>query len=120
MKRGKSAAQLHPPALSPSRPQPKKERVKRKMNEREREFAEWLANTPGTITASLLTWITVHGNLCLALRHPQNRGPSRKLAVEFVKELGKALVEWKALTPEQLKAAEKLEVEEGSDEFAEV
>lgn len=90
------------------------------MSEREREFAEWLANTQGTVSASLLTWITVHGNLCLALRHPQNRGPSRKLAVEFTKALGKALVEWGALTPEQLKEAEKLEAEEGSSEFAEV
>jgi hypothetical protein len=31
--------------------------------------------------------------------------------------LGKALVEWGALTPEQLEEAEKLEAEEGSKEF---
>jgi hypothetical protein len=82
-----------------------------------RRKAEWLIKTEGTVKANLLTWITVHGNLCLALRHPQNRGPSRKLAVDFVKALGKALVEWGALTPEQLEDAERVEAEEGSPEF---
>jgi hypothetical protein len=82
-----------------------------------RKKAEWLAKTDGTVKANLLTWITVHGNLCLALRHPQNQGPSRKVAVMFTKALGKALVEWGALTPEQLEEAEKLEAEEGSKEF---
>jgi hypothetical protein len=52
-------------------------------------------------------------------KHPQNRGPSRKWAVEFTKALGKALVEWGALTPEQLEEAEKLEAEEGSSELRE-
>jgi hypothetical protein len=82
-----------------------------------RRKAEWLANTQGTVKANLLTWVTVHGNLCLALRHPQNRGSSREWAVKFTKALGKALVEWGALTPEQLEEAEKLEAEEGSTEF---
>jgi hypothetical protein len=82
-----------------------------------RKKAEWLAKTDGTVKANLLTWITVHGNLCLALRHPQNIGSSRKLAVEFTKALGKALVEWGALTPEQLEETEKLEAEAGSSEF---
>jgi hypothetical protein len=84
-----------------------------------REKAEWLAKTSATVKANLLTWITVHGNLCLALRHPQNRGPSRKWIVDFTKALGKALVEWGALTPQQLEEAEKLEAEEGSGEFRE-
>jgi hypothetical protein len=82
-----------------------------------RKKAEWLAKTEGTVKANLLTWITVHGNLCLALRHPLNIGPSRKWAVEFTKALGKALVEWGALTPEQLEETEKLEAEAGSSEF---
>jgi hypothetical protein len=36
---------------------------------------------------------------------------------QAAKALGKALVEWDALTPEQLEEAEKLEAEEGSTEF---
>jgi hypothetical protein len=71
----------------------------------------------GIVKADLLTWMIVHGNLCLALRHPQNRGPSRNVAVMLTKALGKALVEWGALTSEQLEEAEKLEAEEGSREF---
>jgi hypothetical protein len=82
-----------------------------------RKKTEWLANTQGTVKANLLMWVTVHGNLCLALRHPQNRGPSREWVVEFTKALGKALVEWGALTPEQLEEAERIEAEEGSSEF---
>jgi hypothetical protein len=56
-----------------------------------RKKAEWLAKTEGTVKASLLTWITVHGNLCLALRHPQNRGPSREWAVGFTKAWARRL-----------------------------
>lgn len=76
--------------------------------------AQILVSRTGTVTANLLTWITVYGNVCLALRHPQNKGPSRGYAVEFVKKLGRALVEWGALTEEELKDAEKLEREEGA------
>jgi len=76
--------------------------------------ALFLASKTGTVTANLHTWITIHGNVCLALRHPQNRGPSRALAIEFVKGLGRALVSWGALTEEELKECEKLEIEEGS------
>jgi len=50
----------------------------------------------------------------LALRHPANKGPSRPLVVNFTKQLGKKLVEWGVLTHQQLKSAEKLEIEEGS------
>jgi hypothetical protein len=78
------------------------------------ERARILVSKTGTITANLHTWLTIHGNVCLALRHPQNRGPSRQIALVFVKELGKALVRWGAITEEELKDAEKLEAEEGS------
>jgi len=83
----------------------------------ERENAERLVRTKTSVTADLLTWLTIHGNLCLALRHPQNRGPSRQFVVNFVKRLGQMLVTSGAITEEELKAAEKLEAEEGSSDI---
>jgi len=75
--------------------------------------ATFLASKTGTVEADFLTWLTIHGNICLALRHPQNIGPSRLYAIQFVKMLGKALVQWGALTEEEFKDLEKLEIEEG-------
>jgi len=83
-----------------------------------RERARFLAQKTMMINASLLTWITVHGNMCLGLRHPQNRGPSRAYAVAFVRQLGQELVKAGAITEQELKEAEKLEAEEGSEGFA--
>lgn len=78
---------------------------------------EQLEEKKAQVEANLLTWITIHGNLCLALRHPQNRGPSRVYAVAFVKEIGRMLVEHGAITEEQLRKIEKLEAEEGSPDI---
>jgi len=69
------------------------------------------------IKANMITLMSIHGNLCLALRHPQNKGRSRQYVVEFVKKLGRFLVETGAITEEQLAQAERLEAEEGSSEF---
>lgn len=63
---------------------------------------------------NLLTWVAVHGNLCLALRHPKNFGASRPYVVNFVKVLGRNLVRWGAITEEQLKKAERIERERGN------
>ncbi len=67
--------------------------------------------------ASGLVWAAVHGNLLLALRHPENRGSSRKLVVDFVKALEVLLEQEGVLTPNQLRKTRRLEVEAGSDEF---
>ncbi len=45
------------------------------------------------VVADLMTWLTVHGNLSLALRHPGNVGPSRKVVEVFLEQLGRGLVE---------------------------
>ena len=76
-----------------------------------------LLTTNFSISANLLTWLTVHGNLCLALRHPQNRGASRPYVIGFTKELGKLLVRYGVMTEEQLKHAEREEAKEGSTDF---
>jgi len=65
------------------------------------------------VNAPMLTWLAVHGNLCLALRHSENRGPSRPHVEQFVKQLGRWLVVLGAITQRELEAAEKLEREEG-------
>ena len=33
---------------------------------------------------SALHLIAIHGNVCLGLRYPNNKGPNRKLALEFL------------------------------------
>jgi ABC-type nitrate/sulfonate/bicarbonate transport system ATPase subunit len=52
-----------------------------------------VAKNPLMIEADLLTWMTVHGNILLALRHPENTGETRAIAQRFVDELGRKLVE---------------------------
>jgi len=79
--------------------------------------AEELARTTMTVTAPQLTWLAVHGNLCLALRHPDNRGASRPWVLAFVKALGQHLVDAGVLTDAELRVAEKLEAEEGSPDL---
>jgi len=81
--------------------------------------ADWQRlNKKAAISVPLITWVAIHGNLCLALRHPENVGDSRKLVLNFVKELGQFLVHCKVFTKSQLEAMEKVEIEEGSTDFA--
>lgn len=65
------------------------------------------------VHAELWVWMAVHGNLCLALRHPSNRGPSTRAVETFVRALGARLVEEGLLTEDELRDAEKLERQEG-------
>ncbi len=73
-----------------------------------------------TIELDVITLLAVHGNLLLALRHPQNIGISRDIVLNFCKETGEQLVLLKAITPEQLKDAYRLESEEGTPELQEM
>jgi len=81
------------------------------------EEAKKQVSTYNSIMTNQLTWLAVHGNICLALRHPQNKGASRRLVEKFVKELGNKLVEWKVITQQELEATEKLEQEESPHGF---
>lgn len=67
-----------------------------------------------TLNLDALTLLSVHGSLCLALRHPQNKGESRHIVVSFVKQIGQHLVNLGLLTAEQLRQIERIEAEEGS------
>lgn len=71
------------------------------------------------IKVNVLTLMAVHGNLCLALRHPRNLGESRDLVLNFCKQIGEELVLLGAMTPEQLKEAYRMEAEEGTPELLE-
>jgi hypothetical protein len=65
-----------------------------------------------TVDGTLLDWLAVHGNLCLAMRHPGNDGPSRSIVVSVIYRLGKVLVDEGILTPDELESATRLEVNE--------
>lgn len=62
-----------------------------------------------TVEESLFVWMTIHGNLCLALRHPDNTGPSGVYVQKFVDKLGKLLVERRLLTQAQMDYAMSVE-----------
>lgn len=64
------------------------------------------------LRGTLLMWMAVHGNLCLALRHPGNQGSSRALVEAFVYQIGARLVEEGLLSAQELREAEQLEAEE--------
>ena len=69
------------------------------------------AHERATVEASL--WqVAVHGNLCLALRHPGNQGETRALVVSIVHQLAKLLVERGILTQEEMDYATKVEQNE--------
>lgn len=63
------------------------------------------------VTAAGIVWMAVHGNLCLALRHPSNTGPSRLLVQDFVGQLGQHLVAVGILTPSELAEVQRVEAE---------
>jgi hypothetical protein len=53
-----------------------------------------------TITLPPLALLAVHDNVCLALRHPANQGPSRALAEKFVATVEHALIEAGMIDPQ--------------------
>ena len=64
-----------------------------------------------------LTWMAVHGAICLGLRHPGYRGPSRALILNFALELGRRLVDAGVLTAEELVLVERTEQQESPHGF---
>jgi len=66
-----------------------------------------------TLELNLLTIMALHGNLCLALRHPANRGPSTHLVAAVVRQLGEVLLARGALTAAELADVYAVEAEEG-------
>ena len=92
----------------------------------------WLKDV--TIRLNVITLMAVHGNLLLALRRrehwcdprrracnllldPQNLGESRRIVINFIKEIGEQLVLLGAMTPEQLEEAYIVESKAGTPEL---
>jgi hypothetical protein len=65
------------------------------------------AHMPITMTSTALTWLAVHGNLYLALRQQQNRGPSTQLVRDFLQRLDGELVESGLVTQEVVDEARR-------------
>jgi hypothetical protein len=61
------------------------------------------------LTATLLEWMTLHGNLCLGLRHPENQGPSREFAIRVRDRIAALLIEREILTLEEVQHANAVE-----------
>ncbi len=68
----------------------------------------WTRSGEGFLThlrveLTALQMLTVHGNLCLALRHPENLGSSRRFCIEAVHALEKVLQEEGVLDEEDIR-----------------
>lgn len=59
----------------------------------------------------LFVWLAVHGNLLLALRHPENAGSSRAMVEDVVSMLEGAFLDSGLLTEAQLLAMHRQEEE---------
>lgn len=64
------------------------------------------------IDESLFVWMTVHGYLSLALRHPGAQGAAREYAEAFVRKLGRILVERGVFSQAELDHIEQVEKDE--------
>jgi len=71
-----------------------------------------MATERATVEAELITWMAVHGNILLALRHPRNDGPSGRLVSDFAQKLGRMLVDGGLLTEAELAHTYQVEREE--------
>jgi len=60
-----------------------------------------------------LTALAIHGNLCLALRHPENNGASRYLIEKTIKEIEVLLIEDGLINKDDLREIHRVEKEEG-------
>jgi len=63
---------------------------------------------------NMLEVLSIHGNLCLALRHPQNAGMSRQTVLEIVQRLSAIIVDRGVMTPVEMEQALKVERQSGS------
>lgn len=66
-----------------------------------------------TVELPLIAWLAIHGNLCLALRHPQNRGPSRLTCIDALERLAELIIEHGLMTREEMAEAHRVEQQEG-------
>jgi hypothetical protein len=69
------------------------------------------ATTLIDVRLSALEWMCIHGNLCLALRHPNNVGNPREITVSVAQVLARVIVESGLLTQAEMDNAHHVELE---------
>lgn len=75
-----------------------------------------IATDKASIEAELLTWMAVHGNICLALRHPDNNSTRvRPRMVQLINTIGVLLVDSGFMTQAELDDATRYEAAQGND-----
>lgn len=52
-------------------------------------------------------WLSVHSNVCLALRQPENKGSSRTIALTFLASIESVLLADSLLTPDEISLIHK-------------
>jgi hypothetical protein len=54
------------------------------------------------LESDAITWLAVHGNLCLALRHEGNTGAAREMVLGFLESLKEMLVKSNLVTQKEI------------------
>lgn len=54
------------------------------------------------ITMPAHWWLTIHGNVCLGLRHPDNKGSSRGVAITCLTRIENVLLSHSLLSPDDI------------------
>lgn len=65
-----------------------------------------------TMSFTAIQLMAIHGNVCLGLRHPQNRGISRAIVKSFILDAEKKLVECGLLNEDDIRKIHRVENEE--------
>jgi len=73
-----------------------------------------ILNTPVILKTDLVTTMTIHQQLLIALRHPKNTGPVREIAKRFSNRLSMILVKGGMMTQEEMDAYYRNELQYGS------
>lgn len=68
-----------------------------------------MADTFVALEVPMLALTAVHGNLCLALRHPENTGPSRAMVEEVIAGLEEVFLRAGVFTEQQLERIRAVE-----------
>ena len=66
---------------------------------------------------SALHLLAVHGNVCLGLRHPNNKGPNRQLALEFINYAEQKLKAAGLINDQDIEEIHRIEWEESPNGF---
>jgi len=75
---------------------------------------------PVVLELTAIEVLAIHGNLALALRHPENRGVSRSMMLRILEELTRILLHEGVLTHKLLEQMQHDEIDHGSADLAQI